>query len=743
MTTGLLSTPAVFFQTKQGLDGASPDFVIPVTNTSPTQTIQVSGITATDFETGETQPAFNVSTTCTTVAPGGNCTITISATTESLCELQEAVVTLNSNDTAGPLVSQVDVYGTDTGFNITNLVNSGITPTQLAQSLVGEGVTISNVKYTGADVAAGTFSSEANIIGFTDGIILSTGSVRSIIGPNCDSGITAENNTAGDPDLDVILGAPENFSQDAAVLEFDFVPKSSTITFSYVFASDEYNEFVGQFNDVFAFFVNGNNIALLPGVTPPTPVSINTVNEGANSQFFRNNDDQAPTPIDTEMDGLTTVLTATAQVTANQTNHIKLAIADANDTDVDSNVFIQAGSFSSGTVQLTPTSVPFGNQPVGTTSAAQPITAKNVGNATVNITSVVASAGFGETDNCVGALAAGATCTIQATFSPTSATVFNGTIMLNDDAADSPQSVAVSGTGTSSSVTLVSLAVTPSTATVAVGGTQQFTATGTFSDGSTKDLTTQSSWRESSDGEIANIDEETGRATGVAVGGPVTITAVAIGTEVSGTAQLTVSNVPIHITVTPPATGGFGPVSPGGNLPVGIVLIADPGFSGTVTFGCSVTTAEGAPAPSITCVPNPASVNITPGGPLQVAIVITTFCKGLVAPLGGTPGGLGGGLALLLLSTMFAGTVWMYRRNPRWALSFALFVLIALGGVGMQLSAPRCGWSNAGRKLHADDHRNRERTNRSGRSDSLHRQLEANGSAIRIRQECARVPSRA
>ncbi len=118
------------------------------------------------------------------------------------------------------------------------------------------------------------------------------------------------------------------------------------------------------------------------------------------------------------------------------------------------------------------------------------------------------------------------------------------------------------------------------------------------------------------------------------------------------------------------------------------MLIADPGFSGTVTFGCSVTTAEGAPAPSITCVPNPASVNITPGGPLQVAIVITTFCKGLVAPLGGTPGGLGGGLALLLLSTMFAGTVWMYRRNPRWALSFTLFVLIALGGVACN-SLPR------------------------------------------------------
>ena len=160
-----------------------------------------------------------------------------------------------------------------------------------------------------------------------------------------------------------------------------------------------------QFNDVFGFFVNGSNIALLPGVTPPTPVSINTVNLTANTQFFINNDMQSPAvaPVDTEMDGLTVVLTATAQVNANQTNHMKLAIGDADDFAVDSNVFIEAGSLSSSTLTFNPTSVDFGNQPVNTTSGKQPITVTNTGTAAVNITSVVASAGFGETDNCVGA----------------------------------------------------------------------------------------------------------------------------------------------------------------------------------------------------------------------------------------------------------------------------------------------------------------------------------------------------
>ena len=232
----------------------------------------------------------------------------------------------------------------------------------------------------------------------------------------------------------------------------------------------------------------------------------------------------------------------------------------------------------------------------------------------------------------------------------------------------------------SSGPTLKSIAVTPSTANIGVNGMQQFTATGTFSDNSTKDVTTQSVWK-SSNTEVATVGAGTGLATGVGVGGPVTITATDAG--ISGTAQLTVSNVPFTLTINTPPGGVFGPVAPGGTLPVGVILTAIPGTTGTVTFGCTTSSL------TITCSPQPPSVALSPNGPLQVAIVVNTFCKGPVntghvAP----PGGLGGGLGLLLLSTMLAGTAWMYRRNPRWAVSFALFVLIALGGVACN-SLPR------------------------------------------------------
>lgn len=233
-------------------------------------------------------------------------------------------------------------------------LTSGVTAAQLVQTIVGSGVAVSNIQLTaapgdpandvkgGVSSSAGIFTGGTGIIGFDSGIVLSCGGVKNVIGPNIDSGITQANGMPGDPQLTALAGT-DTF--DATVLEFDFVPTSSTISFQYVFSSDEYNEFVGSFNDVFAFFLNGQNIALIPGTT--TPVSINDVNLTSNSQFYVDNDIQdGSVHLDTEMDGLTVVLTATATVTAGQTNHIKLAIADAGDDVVDSNVFIKAGSFS-------------------------------------------------------------------------------------------------------------------------------------------------------------------------------------------------------------------------------------------------------------------------------------------------------------------------------------------------------------------------------------------------------------
>ena len=234
---------------------------------------------------------------------------------------------------------------------------SQVTPLQVATELVGPGIlSISNVTYVGATIAAGKFSGGQNIVGFDTGVVFSSGNIGTIVGPNNSGAASTNNQRPGDPDLTTLSGFT---TFDASVLEFDFVPDKAHVFIQYVFASEEYNEFVNRknaagklFNDTFAFFINGVNCATVAGA----PVTIQTINGGgpvlgtapiSNPQLFINNDFQrTPAPLDTQMDGLTKVLTCQATVTPNATNHIKLAIADASDANLDSDVFLRSASFT-------------------------------------------------------------------------------------------------------------------------------------------------------------------------------------------------------------------------------------------------------------------------------------------------------------------------------------------------------------------------------------------------------------
>lgn len=252
-------------------------------------------------------------------------------------------------------------------------LDNGASADGLAQELAGQGVSISNVVYTGSNDAAGLFGGGDGIIGFNSGIILNSGKSQTeatdsacssgVEGPNdchedagSGSGSAGGSNTTafglpGDPDLTAASGF-ETF--DASILEFDFIPASSQAQFNYVFSSEEYSDYSNtSFNDVFAFFVNGSNCATVP--TTGEPVTINTINNGNdtggdatphNPEFFVDNVRPAPS-LDTQMDGLTTVLTCTANVLANQSNHMKLAIADASDSALDSAVFLETASLTS------------------------------------------------------------------------------------------------------------------------------------------------------------------------------------------------------------------------------------------------------------------------------------------------------------------------------------------------------------------------------------------------------------
>lgn len=163
---------------------------------------------------------------------------------------------------------------------------------------------------------------------------------------------------------------------DVAILEFDFVPVSDTLSFYYVFASSEYFGYENTvFNDAFAFFISGpgitgpyssppgfpggsKNIAVVPESNPELPITISSVNSSLNSEYFIENTSFSSF---SSADGFTVPLEAKAIVQCGETYHIKLVIGDGSDTGLPSYIFLGANSFASNEVTI---SNDFNNQSV-------------------------------------------------------------------------------------------------------------------------------------------------------------------------------------------------------------------------------------------------------------------------------------------------------------------------------------------------------------------------------------------
>lgn len=246
--------------------------------------------------------------------------------------------------------------------NIT--VNESYTAQQLVQNiLVNSGcISVSNVSVSGGnfgtgELSYGYFNANSSVFPFQDGIILSTGKIKSAIGPNSnfsDDGTGIGWN--GDPDLNTALGLSNTFN--ATVLEFDFIPNANNISFEYIFSSEQYlsNPSSNQcsFTDGFAFLLKEatattyQNLAVIPNTN--IPVKVNTVRGSgticppANEAYFDAfNTGNYPTTYD----GQTKVLTAQSVVTPGTLYHIKLVIADEGNARFDSGIFLRAGSFIS------------------------------------------------------------------------------------------------------------------------------------------------------------------------------------------------------------------------------------------------------------------------------------------------------------------------------------------------------------------------------------------------------------
>ena len=244
---------------------------------------------------------------------------------------------------------------------------SGKDALALVDEIMGSGISYSNVNYTGVLSASGFFINGTDAgLQIPSGIVLTSGAASNIDSLNTyDMPSFTSNSQPGDVQLDALV--PGYSTYDATVLEFDFAKTSGTAGdaydayFNYAFGSEEYNEWVGsEYNDVFGFFFNGSNIALIPGTS--TPVAINNINNGygtwpaSHPELYNDNDlTLGPAPYAFEYDGFTDGFQAQILgLEVGTTYHIKLAIADAGDYIYDSGVFIQAGTFSDQPTPIVP-----------------------------------------------------------------------------------------------------------------------------------------------------------------------------------------------------------------------------------------------------------------------------------------------------------------------------------------------------------------------------------------------------
>ncbi|OUS00038.1 hypothetical protein A9Q86_11380 [Flavobacteriales bacterium 33_180_T64] len=200
----------------------------------------------------------------------------------------------------------------------------------------------------------GYFTNQNGGFPFDEGVLLSTGNASDASGPNGSVISSGSNSWPGDVDLDNATGINSN---NATIIEFDFVPVVNEISFDFLMASEEYDggNFECNFSDAFAFLLtdsNGitTNLAVLPNTDTPILVTNVHPENGScpaiNEEYFGSYIPENSPPI--SYNGRTAVFTAEAPVNIGESYHIKLVIADASDTVYDSGIFLKADSFDIG-----------------------------------------------------------------------------------------------------------------------------------------------------------------------------------------------------------------------------------------------------------------------------------------------------------------------------------------------------------------------------------------------------------
>lgn len=232
-----------------------------------------------------------------------------------------------------------------TGAELT--YNTNVSALVMAQTIFGSGVTVvgASMNVASSNTSAGTYSNgqlSPGVVPSNSGVILSTGRITDFTQSSGDPNRSTQTSTdtSGTTDNNALFNAIAGARTfDGVWLNADFIPQGEYMTIRFVFASEEYPEYINsQFNDVVGVWVNGVHVPVEVG---NGTVSVNNINGNNQENLFVSNVNDA---FNTEMDGFTLTMTLTMRVTPGQVNSIRIGIADTSDALYDSNLLIAAGS---------------------------------------------------------------------------------------------------------------------------------------------------------------------------------------------------------------------------------------------------------------------------------------------------------------------------------------------------------------------------------------------------------------
>lgn len=229
-------------------------------------------------------------------------------------------------------------------------VREGTTALDMAQTIFGDGVTVTGASYTGDIDSAGVYYN-----GFlspspgNSGVILSTGNAEDFTNSTglANQSANTSTNTSGPNNQAAFNAIAGTGTRDASYLDVDFVPTGNVMAMEFVFASDEYPEYVNSvYQDFMVVWVNGTEVPIAVGDARVNPANINA---DKNENLFVDN---AGSVVNSEMDGLTITLSLTIPVNDGVVNSIRFGIADVADSLFDSSLLIAGDSVQTALVAL-------------------------------------------------------------------------------------------------------------------------------------------------------------------------------------------------------------------------------------------------------------------------------------------------------------------------------------------------------------------------------------------------------